>query len=221
MATISEPNSLGDLLKHEAENFYSREKITVLAGSGSARTLPIGAVVGRRTKSSVVTAAVTGNTGNGTIGTATLGANAVPGIYALKCTAASTNAGTFSVITPSGNALVPLTVGIAYSSTHLNVTVADGSTDFIVGDSFTVTVSGDDKIVALDPAAVNGTQQVAGVIAAEIIAPDGTDASGVLIARHAILAEPALVWPSGITTGQKNTALAQLVALGIIVRKGV
>jgi hypothetical protein len=42
----------------------------------------------------------------------------------------------------------------------------------------------------------------------------------VIIARHAICSDKGLVWPSGITGAQKNTALGQLKALGILVREG-
>jgi hypothetical protein len=59
----------------------------------------------------------------------------------VKCTAAAANAGTFSVTTPGGKALPSATVAVAYASRHLNFTINDGATDFIVNDQFTVTVS--------------------------------------------------------------------------------
>jgi hypothetical protein len=40
----------------------------------------------------------------------------------------------------------------------------------------------------------------------------------ILIARHAIVARGALVWPTGITAAQKATAIAQLTDLGVLVR---
>ncbi|MCL9857071.1 head decoration protein, partial [Ralstonia solanacearum] len=42
MTVLQEPLNLGDLLKYEAPNLYSRERITVAAG----QTLPLGTVVG-------------------------------------------------------------------------------------------------------------------------------------------------------------------------------
>ncbi|MDC6176272.1 head decoration protein [Ralstonia solanacearum] len=42
MAVLQEPLNLGDLLKYEAPNLYSRERVTVAAG----QTLPLGTVVG-------------------------------------------------------------------------------------------------------------------------------------------------------------------------------
>ncbi len=45
MAVLQEPNTLGDLLKYEAPNLYSRDEVVV----GAGQTLALGAVVGRVT----------------------------------------------------------------------------------------------------------------------------------------------------------------------------
>ena len=221
MPVISERNNLGDVLKFEAPNLFSREEIVVLAGSGDDRSLAIGEVFGKRTKSDVVVTADGGNTGDGTASAVTLGALAEPGTYTLTCIAAAANAGTFQVQTPKGYRLPDLEVAQAYAGDHLNTTISDGVADFIVGDTFTVDVSGDNKVVALDPSAVDGSQDAAGLITSTVTAPDGFDAIGVAIVRHAIVSDAVLVWPGGITVQQKSDATAQLKAAGIIVRKGV
>lgn len=222
MPVLSEANTLGDILKYEAPNLYSREAVTVLAGAGADRVLAAGAVIGRRTRDTVTVTAGAGNTGDGvaTLATPALGAKAEAGTYTLTCIAAAANAGTFEVLTPRGYKLPDLTVGQAYAGDHINLTVADGAVDFVVGDTFTVTVSGDDKVVALDPTATDGAQEAAGVIAADVTAPDGVDAQGVAIVREAIVADHALVWPAGITSAQKTDAIARLAARGILVRSG-
>lgn len=76
----------------------------------------------------------------------------------------------------------------------------------------------DGKLYALDPAATDGTETAVGVLATDTDATliDRDDA--ILIARHAIVAKSALIWPAGITAPQKAAAEAQLVALGILVR---
>ena len=107
----------------------------------------------------------------------------------------------------------------AYEGGHLNLTVADGAADFAVGDTFTIEVSGDGTVVALDPAAVDGTAEAVGIAAFDVTAPDGTDAAVTAILRDAILADRAIVWPAGITEARKNAAIADLVARGILVRK--
>ena len=220
MPVLSQSNNLGDVLKHEAPQLFSREEITVLAGSGSDRSLAIGEVIGKRTKSSAIITPDGGNTGDGAAGTVTLGSMAEAGIYMLTCIAAAANAGTFQVLTPKSYRLQDLDVGQAYAGDHLNVTIADGAADFIVGDKFTIDISGDGKVVALDPVGVDGSQDPFGINVIAVTAPDGADAKGLTIVRDAILADHAVVWPAGITTQQKSDAITALEARGILIRKG-
>jgi hypothetical protein len=42
-----------------------------------------------------------------------------------------------------------------------------------------------------------------------------------MVCRHAIVSDRALQWPAAITPEQKATAVAQLRALGVLVRTGV
>ncbi|MBF0423087.1 MAG: head decoration protein [Magnetococcales bacterium] len=74
----------------------------------------------------------------------------------------------------------------------------------------------DGKARALDPTANDGTEIAAGVL---IQAVDATaaDALGVVVVRHAIVSGIALVWPDGITSSQKNTALTHLKVFGVVV----
>ena len=195
MNAHAEPTYLGDVLKCEAPNLYSREAVTVLAGDG--------------------------NTGDGeaTPADPPLGARAETGIYRLACITAGADGGTFQVLSPKGYRLPDLTVGTAYAGGHLNLTVADGAADFAAGDTFAIEVTGDGKAVDLDPTAVDGTAEAIGIVAFDVTAPDGTDAEVTAILRDAVLADRAIVWPAGITEAQKNAAIADLEARGILVRK--
>ena len=221
MNAYSESTTLGDVLKYEAPNLYSRETVTVLAGDGAERALKVGAAIARRTRSTVTVTAGDGNTGDGeaTPADPPLSALAEAGIYRLACITAGADGGTFQVLTPKGYVLPNLTVGEAYEGGHLNLTVADGAADFAAGDTFTIEVSGDGTVVALDPAAVDGTAEAIGIVAFDVTAPDGTDAEVTAILRDAILADRAIVWPAGITEAQKKAAIADLEARGILVRK--
>ena len=220
MNAYAESTYLGDVLKCEAPNLYSREAVTVLAGDGEDRMLKVGAVIAARTRSTVTVTAGDGNTGDGeaTLADPALGALAEAGIYRLACITAGA-AGTFQVLSPKGYVLPDLTVGTAYEGGHLNLTVADGAADFAAGDTFVVEVSGDGKAVGFDPAAVDGTAEAIGIVAYDVTAPDGTDAEVTAILRDAVLADRAIVWPAGITEAQKNAAIADLEARGILVRK--
>ncbi len=119
-----EPMNLGDLLKYEESNLYSRDLVTVAAG----QNLPLGTVVGM--------------------------------------------------------------------------------------------VSASGKIKLLDPSATDGSQYAAGVLIENCDA-SLAERSGLMVARHAIVASHALNWPTSITAAEKQAATAQLKALGILVRLGV
>lgn len=80
-----------------------------------------------------------GNTGNGTVGSISV----VSGVtktetITLLCIHAAANSGIFQV---SGNLSGPLgnaTVAVGFSSPVIAFTIADGATDFVVGDTFTI-----------------------------------------------------------------------------------
>jgi len=75
----------------------------------------------------------------------------------------------------------------------------------------------DGKLYALAPAASDGTQNAHGVLIGDV---DATliDRTGIVVARHAVLADSKVVWPAGITVPQKAAAVAQLEAKGILIR---
>jgi hypothetical protein len=126
MPTVfAESMNLGDLLKYEAPNLYSRDRVTVVAGNN----LPLGAVVG--------------------------------------------------MVTATG------------------------------------------KVKQIDPSATDGSEVAAGVLMQACDAALAERTDGLMLARHAIVSDHALQWPTGITTGEQQAALAQLKALGVLVRQGV
>ncbi len=190
MNAHAESTTLGDVLKCEAPNLYSREAVTVLAGDGAA-----------------------------TLADPPLGALAEAGAYRLACVTAGADGGTFQVLSPKGYRLPDLTVGEAYEGGHLNLTVADGAADFAAGDTLAIEVSGDGKVVALDAAAVDGTAEAIGIVAHDMTAPDGADTEVTAILRDAVLADRAIVWPAGIGEAAKAAAIADLEARGMLVRK--
>lgn len=143
--------------------------VTILAGAGA---LVKGTVLGKVTKGTVTITAGT-NTGNGAAGAITRGAKTKVGNYTLRCITAATNGGTFAVFDPDGYRLDDLKVTVAYSNGHFGVTIADGTTDFIVGDTFTVAVpAGSGKFVAYDADNTDGSQ------VADCILARASDASG-------------------------------------------
>lgn len=83
-----------------------------------------------------------GNTGNGilTLANPAFDAGAAAGAYVVECTAAAVDGGTFSVTGPDSADLGDATVGAAFDNV-VKFTIADGATDFEVGDSFTITLA--------------------------------------------------------------------------------
>lgn len=153
MNEFTEKQRLSDFLKSEGNGQISREEVTVLAGSGGDRVLEAGTVIGKRTKASVSSAATAGNTGDGALGTVTLGLFAIPGDYKLKCIEAVTNAGKFELIDPQKDVVGHIDVAVAFLNDHMGFTLADGAADFVVGDEFTISVgaTADGKVIALAP----------------------------------------------------------------------
>lgn len=125
MPVITEGKNLGDLLKYEAPNLYSRDQVTV----GAGQNLPLGTVVG------LVTATA--------------------------------------------------------------------------------------KLKQIDPSATDGSQYAAGVLMQAVDATLIDREDGLMLARHAIVADHALTWPAAITVAEKQAAILQLKSLGVLIRKGV
>jgi len=213
------PPVLSQVLAWEADPHFCREPVTVLAGSSADRDLALGTVLGQIALGAATVTAGGGNTGAGTVGSVTRGAACKVGTYRLTCIAAASNAGRFQVVDPDGNRLADALVAVAYAQPQLGFTIADGDPDFAVGDSFTIAfAAGSNKVIALKLDATDGSQHAAGVLLGHVIAPDGVDAPGLASWRDSHVLPSGLVWPAGITTDQKNAALAELAAKRIFTR---
>lgn len=223
--SLTEKNYAGDLVRYETDRDICRKIVTVVA----AAALTVGTLLAKKTKSSVVTAKVAGGTGNGVIGACTLGAKAIPGVYVIKFTKtggtvttsvkdasdntigsfATTTASVADVISPNGEIIGELTVGTAFVSDHINLTVADGDADWTAGDSITVTVTGDNKYYPAESGAVDGTGEPCALLLEDLAISAGTLSA--VLARDAVVAKSFIQWPSTYdTTNEKNAAYAAL-----------
>lgn len=218
--TMDGPKPLHGVLKWEGPPEISRENVTLLAGSGAAREVRMGMLAGKRLLGAISITNGT-NTGNGAVGSAVRGRKCKIGSYVLTCIAAASNAGIFAVVDPDGLRLADATVGVAFTSPQIGFTVADGGTDFVVGDRFTLAVAeGDKKVTQIDFSATDGSQIAAGMFIGDYFAPDGTDAQAVITKADARLALAEIVWPSGATSDQKSAALSDLAARRITTSQG-
>lgn len=181
MTTLTQKNRLGEYVLCEADCTLSREAITVIAGDA----LESGQVLGQITVGASATVAAMANTGNGTIGTVTLAAGAQAGAYFAYAIEPATNGGKFVVEDPAGKTIGIATVAVAFSAGGLTFTIADGSTDFVSGDSFTITVAaGSGKYAPYDPAGTDGRQKAVAILYAGLDT-SASDRPAVITARQA------------------------------------
>lgn len=174
--------------------------ITLLSGQNLLR----GAVLGKVAVGAAVSAAKSGgNTGNGTLAmdvTTPVKNGAKVGVYTVRFVIAAANNGTFIVRDPDGNQIgtVVMAAGAGAFDDDLKFAIADGATDFSVGDGFDITVAaGSGRYVLSLAAATNGSQ------VPDLILAEDTDASAAdkaTVAYHAgQFIESALVLGAGQT----------------------
>lgn len=221
MTPLYEARHTGEFIVTEGDGHYSRDSVligvsqTILPGT----VLGAAAIVAGETSSIIIGT----NTGNGvaTLASPATSQQAIDGDYLLTCTAAATNAGTFSVQTPDGREIGPLTVGVAFNK-EIKLTIADGATDFVVGDSFKVRVGipapGDYTYGALNLTGTDGSQNAAGIALYGVTNDGSTTTKITAITRHAEVIGAALTWPAGITAAQQAEATLQLRKAGILIR---
>ncbi len=213
MTEIVENRHAAEFIVSEANGSLSRESVTILSGEN----LQPGHVLGKVSVGAATGAAVSGNTGNGTIGTVSAGAAAKAGVYQAICIEAAANGGTFEVEDPDGVIVGRAVVGTAFAGPVV-FTIADGATDFAAGDRFTITVAaGSGKYKEYDPANTDGSQTAVAILL-DAVDATAADADGVIVARQAEVNAAELVWFDSATAEQKAAGLSQLKAHDIIAR---
>lgn len=118
----------------------------------------------------------------------------------------------------------PLNLGdlLKYEEDSLNysrdqVTVESGQNLELGAVVGRVTATG--KVKRFDPNATDGAEHPAGILLGACNATLIERDDALLLARHAVVATHAVVWPSGITAEQKAAATAALEARGILIRQ--
>jgi len=215
MTTLTEGQHAGEFMVSEANGSRSRETKTLILG----QNLSAGAVLGEITKSgSATSAADAGNTGNGAMGAVTVSAGANVGDYVLSVVATAANAGAFEVENPDGVNIGTGDVAAAFSDGGLAFTLADGATDFAVGDRFIITVvAGSGKYTEYNPTNTDGSETAVAVLYDNVDA-SAADVDCVIIAREAEVASSSLQWFTGATANQIITGKAELSVATIIAR---
>ena len=215
MPNLAEGNYTAEFLLSEENGYRSRDNITLK----TPENLKAGAVLGREiTAATEASAAAAGNTGDGAMGAVTASAGAKEGTYVLTIIEPAANAGTFTVEDPDGIEIGNGTVAVAFSAGGIAFTLADGATDFVAGDRFTITVTAASfKYQAHDPAATDGTQDAVGILLSDIDA-SAADKAAAAITRDAEVKSGELIWKTGISAADKELGIAALAEAGILVR---
>lgn len=163
-------------------------------------------------------------TGDGTLTKATpaYGAGVQEGTYTARLVEAGANAGQFAVTRPDGTLDGYAAVGVAYDG-QVKFTIADGATDFSAAAQFTLAVTiaaaaAEGQYKALDLSATDGAEHAAAIAGYAVMTGVGETASIAGVVRDTEVNGTELEWPAGITADQKAAAIAELAAVGIIVR---
>jgi hypothetical protein len=222
LATSS--NVFSTVVKHEYEPSigFCRDAITV---NDAAATYTVGTVLGRFLASPVATAAAVVGTGNGAIGTVTATAKAKIGTYTVRIVKAVANAGEFNVLDPNGKVIGTGTVAVAFTSPDLTFTLADGSTDFALGDTISIAVSGTEKYKKVEATATDGTDVARAIFIADVLGNSGdlavaatTDTTVLAITRGpVVVSKSKLSFGASVdTAAELAKAYAELAAVGIL-----
>lgn len=224
IATDSKRKS--NLVKHEYEPSLAFCREVLTAYEAAEATYKVGTVLGRFLADGAATAAAaSGNTGDGAMGSITVTGAAKLGVYTLRITKATANAGDFNVYDPTGALIGEGTVAVAFSEGGLAFTLADG-TDYAVGDTIYISVTGTEKVKVCKATATDGSQVPYAVVVGDSYGVDHdftvaatTDTKVLAIVRGpALLAKTELVLDATInTTAEKNAVYAALAAKNILV----
>lgn len=135
--TLTESRHAGGFLISEANGWRSRETVLVTGAAALAAGTVLGLVL-----ASSITQEFTG-TGNGVLTpdvTTPLLAGVQEGAYRVVCIEPGSNVGTFAVYDPQGVHLGSHVVAGAAFANQIKFAIADGATDFVAGDTFTLWV---------------------------------------------------------------------------------
>lgn len=223
MTTLTEGVHPVESLVSEAPGDRSREAITVVSGAVVTACMVLGAVeTGTPTATAGTPFSAGGGTvGNGTVSAVSADAGAMAGTWQVEIVGAAGATAAFKVVKPDGTVDGEGAVGTAYNGT-INVTVADGSTDWGPNHIIPIEVSYQDGESALkyepyDQDGTDGSEIAAGIAYGDYDATDA-DTPGVAFVRDCEHNADIVVWPSDITADEKAVAIAQLAARGIILR---
>jgi hypothetical protein len=212
----------GGFMVSEANGRKSRDQFVVAL----SQILVAGQVVGKTSviaSSTASAAADASNTGNGVFTldvTTPVLAGAKDGVYRIVNDLVAANSGEFIVYDPDGIEIGRVAVGATFAN-QIKFVVADGATDWAIGDAISVTVGLQEanyQVEALNLAGTDGSQRISGISWGNVTTDGSNLGQGTFITRDAEVRGVDLVWPAGITAPQLAEGIRALEKIGIIVR---
>ncbi|MBV1788623.1 head decoration protein [Marinobacterium sp. D7] len=160
--------------------------------------LNAGHVLGEVLNTTITATAATGNTGDGTVTGLSTVTGLKKGTYDLTIIQKAPDGGQFQLRDPRGKVVGFGVVGVAFVEAGLSFTLQDGSTDFVLGDRFTIEVESTGKVIEWNPGNTDGSDTPAGILFAAIDATD-QDRKGVMVSREASVITADLSFFDGAT----------------------
>lgn len=222
MTILTEARRAGEHILSEAPGTRSRESVIIDA----SQTLVAGQLLGQVTEGAktAVGAAGTPAPAAATItANPTAALNTKVGVHRIRCIVGGNgNAAKWVHTDPDGQYVGIVTSTVAYSGGGLSgLTIADPGGDPVAGDEFTVTVTAaaaSGRYKKHDPEAIDGTQNVAGLLFDAVTTGVGETAKAVAHVRDCEVKKDLIGWDDHDTT-EKAAAISALAGLGIIARE--
>lgn len=220
MPVLTEGPRVAECILSEDPSGLSRDNLKIAA----EQDFEPNTVLGCRAIAADVTASASDpvGTGNGvmTLADPAVNSKVKHGVYRAECIAAANDAGTFRVEDPDGKEIGSVDVGVAFNK-EVKFTIANGATDFVLGDYFEITVgveADDLEYGVLDPDATDGFEVAAAIALYGATTGVGENANIAGLTRVAQVNRSLLIWPDSILATVKAAAIRSLADKQIVVR---
>lgn len=219
MVVLTESARPGEAIISEGNFHISRENGVVALNQTVLRNGLVGRVA---IPAAVDVTQSFSGTGNGALTPASpaVSSRVLDGAYTITLITAAANGGVFKVERPDGTEIGNATVGTPFNK-EIKFTIADGATDFVVGDAFKFVVAADEadfQVVAYNPVGTDGSENAYGYSIYGMVTDGTKTQKTALLVRDCELNAKCIEWPVGITAAQKADAAQALAANHVILR---
>lgn len=191
-----------------------------------ADTFVAGTILARRKVATSITASAVTGSGNGTCTAASVVTGPVVpmvGAYVLRCTEAVSDGGVFRLEDPNGMIVATglrMTAGAGVATTFevagMTFILTDGSANFAAGDTFTLTVAADGKLVPFASDGVGGAQIPCAVLTYDAEKASSGNLPVRVLVGGQVKKERLVIDADGDDSNVNTTVIEQLREVGIV-----